>query len=359
MADDKDQSQQTEEPTQRRLDDARDSGDIVKSHELSTFILLAGGTLSIAVFGRSTAIGIATIMRTFFEQPDQLGVSSDQVMALAQHVVLALAGILAAPTALIVGSALAGHLVQGRPTFTTERMSLDLTKLSPMAGLKRMFGMDGLTNLGKGLIKIAIVGTVLWVVLWPERNGLERVLDESPVAVAGDMTRLLIKIAIAVLCVLAVVAGADYFIQRFRFLQRNRMSKQEIKDEFRQTEGDPVIRARLRQIRQERARKRMIAAVPEATVIITNPTHYAVALKYESGQMAAPVCVAKGVDALALRIREVAKEHGVPVVENPPLARALHATVDVDEAIPPEHYKAVAQIIGYILRLSGKVRAQR
>src|SRR5580693_1933951 len=184
MADDKDQSQQTDEPTQRRLDDARDSGDIVKSHELSTFILLAGGTLSIAVFGRSTAIGIATIMRTFFEQPDQLGVSSDQVMALAQHVVLALAGILAAPTALIVGSALAGHLVQGRPTFTTERMSLDLTKLSPMAGLKRMFRLDGLTNLGKGLIKIAIVGTVLWVVLWPERNGLERVLDESPVAVA-------------------------------------------------------------------------------------------------------------------------------------------------------------------------------
>jgi flagellar biosynthetic protein FlhB len=182
-------------------------------------------------------------------------------------------------------------------------------------------------------------------------------MQQSPMGVIGDMSHLLYKVMIAALAVLAVIAVGDYAIQRYRFLQRNRMSKQEIKEEYRQNEGDPQIKAKIRQIRQERAKKRMIAAVPDATVIITNPTHFAVALKYESGQTAAPVCVAKGVDALALRIREVAKEHDVPIVENPPLARALHATVEVDEQIPTEHYKAVAQVIGYVMRLSGKLRA--
>jgi flagellar biosynthetic protein FlhB len=185
---------------------------------------------------------------------------------------------------------------------------------------------------------------------------LEAVMGQTPLGVLGDMSHLLFKVLIAALAVLAGIAGLDYFLQRHRFLQRNRMSKQEIKEEFRQSEGDPQIKAKIRQIRNERSKKRMIAAVPDATVIITNPTHYAVALKYESGKMAAPVCVAKGVDALALKIREVAKENDVPIVENPPLARALHATVEVDEVIPQEHYKAVAQVIGYVMRLTGKLK---
>ena len=156
--------------------------------------------------------------------------------------------------------------------------------------------------------------------------------------------------------VLAVMAVLDYVLQRYRFLQRNRMSKQEIKEEYRQTEGDPAVKAKVKQIRIERSRRRMMAAVPQATVVIMNPTHYAVALKYESGKMAAPVCVAKGVDALALKIREVAEEHDVPVIENPPLARALYATVEIDEPVPAEQYKAVAQVIGYVMKLTGKIR---
>jgi len=143
-----------------------------------------------------------------------------------------------------------------------------------------------------------------------------------------------------------------------RWLSRNRMSKQEIKEEYRQNEGDPTIKAKIRQLRHERSRKRMMAAVPQATVVIMNPTHFAVALKYESGKMAAPVCVAKGVDALALRIRAVAEENDVPVVENPPLARALHAAVEIDDPVPPEHFKAVAQVIGYVMRLQGKLPAR-
>jgi len=231
-----------------------------------------------------------------------------------------------------------------------------LAKLSLTKGLKRMFGVDGFTNLFKGLLKIAIVGAAVWTQLWPERSRLEAVLGQSPVGVAGDMTHLMFKVLIAALAALSVIAGADYLLQRFQFMKRNRMSKQEIKEEYRQSEGDPQVKAKVRQIRLERAKRRMIAAVPQASVVIMNPTHFAVALKYESGKMAAPVCVAKGVDALALRIRDVAKEHGVPIVENPPLARALHASVEVDEVVPPEHYKAVAQVIGYVMRLTGKLK---
>jgi flagellar biosynthetic protein FlhB len=154
----------------------------------------------------------------------------------------------------------------------------------------------------------------------------------------------------AVVAMLAIVAAADYLFQYRVWYEKQKMSLREVKEEFKQSEGDPVIKGKLKQVRQQRQRRRMMAAVPKATVIITNPTHYAIALKYERG-MDAPICLAKGVDALALKIREVAAEHAIPVVENPPLARALHATVEIDQAIAPEHYKAVAEVIGYVMRL--------
>ena len=356
MSDEKDKSTQTEEPTQKRLAEAHEHGDVVKSTEVSTFIVLAGGTLAIAVFGRSAAESLATTMRMFLEQPGQLDVSGGDLMLLARTLVTKVAAVLAPFFILMMAFGLGGNLIQHRPVFTFERIKPDLSKLSLTKGLKRMFGVEGVLNLGKGIVKIAIVGAAIWTQVWPERNTLESVLDQSAAGVAGDMSHLLFKVLIAALSALAIIAAADYFMQRFRFMQRNRMSKQEIKEEFRQSEGDPAVKAKIRQIRNERSRRRMIAAVPEATVVIMNPTHFAVALKYESGKMAAPVCVAKGVDALALRIRDVAKEHDVPIVENPPLARALHASVEVDQAIPAEHYKAVAQVIGFVMRLNGKIR---
>jgi len=253
---------------------------------------------------------------------------------------------------------LAGHLLQSRPSFSLDKIVPDFSKVSPLAGFKRMFGAEGWMNLIKGLAKIAVVGVAIWTQLWPERGGLESILNQSTAAVASDMTHLLFKVLMASLVSLGVIAGLDYFWQRMRFMARNRMSKQEIKEEYRQNEGDPTIKAKIRQLRHERARKRMMTAVPQATVVIMNPTHYAVALKYESGKMAAPVCVAKGVDALALRIRAVAEENDVPVVENAPLARALHAAVEIDDPVPPEHFKAVAQVIGYVMRLQGKLPAR-
>ena len=357
MADDRDPSSQTEEPTQRRLDEAREHGDLVKSTEVQTLILLLGGTIAIAMFGTTAAGNMAHLFRTFLASPDEIGTDPGALMGLMRYVMGQMATALGPVFAVMVAAGIGSSLLQHGPVFTVDRIKPDLSKLSLSAGFKRMFGLEGITTLVKGLIKITVVGVAIWTQLWPERGGLGSVLEQSPLGIAGDMTHLLYKVMIAALASLAVVAGVDYLLQRFEFLKRNRMSKQEIKEEFRQTEGDPAIKAKIRQTRQERARRRMIAAVPEATVVITNPTHYAVALKYENGKTAAPICVAKGVDALALKIREVAKDNKVPVVENPPLARALYAAVEVDDQIPPEHYKAVAQVIGYVLRLTGKMKA--
>lgn len=357
MADDQDKSQQTEEPTQRRLDQAHDRGDVVKSTEVSTFVVLTAGALAISIFGRSTAQGFASHFRIFLEQPDQFTMDQAGIMALLRNVGGSLVLLLGPIFGLLVAMALGGHVVQHRPVFSTESLKPKFSKISPLAGLKRMFGIDGISNLVKGMLKISIVGGVTWLVLWPERGKLAGTVGLAPVAIMAVMVQMLMKVLVAALAVLAVMAALDYLLQRFRFVQRNRMSKHEIKEEFRQTEGDPTVKARLKQIRNERGRKRMMALVPGATVVITNPTHFAVALKYESGKMAAPICVAKGVDALALRIRKVAEDNDVPIVENPPLARALYAAVELDEAVPAEHYKAVAQVIGYVMRITGKLRA--
>ncbi|HUE64031.1 MAG TPA: flagellar biosynthesis protein FlhB [Rhizomicrobium sp.] len=358
MAEDQDKSQQTEEPTQKRLDQAREQGDVVKSTEVTAFILLGGGTLAIAIFGKYTAVGLARTLSMFLEQPETMSVDGAGLSAMMRVLVPKIAMALMPIFAVVLAAGVAGHVLQARPGFALDKIAPDLSKLSPLAGFRRLFGIEGWMNLLKGLVKMAIVGIAIWTQLWPERGGLESILNQSTVGVVDDMSRLLFKVLTASLVSLGTIAGADYFWQRMRWLSRNRMSKQDIKEEYRQNEGDPVIKSKIRALRQERARKRMMTAVPKATVVIMNPTHYAVALKYESGKMAAPVCVAKGVDALALRIRAVAEENDVPVVENPPLARALHAAIEIDESVPPEHFKAVAQVIGYVLRLKGRLPAR-
>ena len=355
---DEDKSQQTEEPTQKRLEQAREQGDVVKSTELTTFILLGGGTLAIAMFGKYTAVSLARTLALFLEQPDSMSVDGAGLVAIMRLLLPQIAFTLAPFFVVMIIAGLAGNVLQSRPSFSLDKIAPDFSKVSPMAGFKRLFGAESWMNLVKGLCKMAVVGVAIWTQLWPERGTLESILTQSTGAVVADMSHLLFKVLMASLISLGVIAGFDYFWQRMRFMSRNRMSKQEIKEEYKQNEGDPHIKAKIRQLRHERSRRRMMAAVPEATVVLMNPTHYAVALKYESGQMAAPVCVAKGVDALALRIRAVAEENDVAVVENPPLARALYAAVEIDDPIPPEHFKAVAQVIGYVMRLQGKLSAR-
>jgi flagellar biosynthetic protein FlhB len=256
----------------------------------------------------------------------------------------------AVPFLVLVLAAIGGNVIQHRLVWSYQTLAPKLSKISPLAGLKRIFSKQALANLTKGLVKLAVVGIVMTVLMWPERGRLEALTRSDIASIIPVSLTLALKMLAAVVAMLALVAAADYLFQYRQWYERQKMSLREMKEEFKQTEGDPMIKGKIRQLRQQRMRKRMMAAVPKASVVITNPTHYAIALQYDKG-MEAPVCVAKGTDLVALKIREVATQHSIPIVENPPLARALHATVEIDEEIPTEHYKAVAEVIGYVMKL--------
>ena len=249
---------------------------------------------------------------------------------------------------------LAGGLAQHRPLWTLEPLAPKANRISPMNGAKRIFGREALVQFVKGLAKIALIGVVVWIVIYNEHDRGDSMARMDVVALLPTTQSMTLRLLGSVLAVFAVIAAADFLYQRLAWMKRLRMTKQELKQEFKEQEGSPELKSKRRQIAQARIRRRMMQQVPKATVVIMNPTHFAVALQFERG-MSAPVCLAKGVDSLALRIREVARENQVPVVENPPLARALYATVDIDEEIPVEHYKAVAEVIGYVMRLKRRV----
>jgi flagellar biosynthetic protein FlhB len=349
-ADNADTSQKTEEPTQKRLDEALQRGDVVKSQEVNTWFVIAGATLVLMAFSGGMSSELSTTMRGLIANAHNISMDGPALPRLFQKIGVELIAAVAIPFLLLMLAALGGNLIQHRLVWSLEVLAPKLSKISPAAGFKRLFSAQALANFAKGLVKLVLIGTVLTALMWPERARIMALERADPVAVLPLAQSLALKLLGAVVAIMAVVAIADYLFQYRQWYEKQKMSLRELKEEFRQSEGDPVIRGKMRQVRQSRQRRRMIANVPKAAVIITNPTHYSIALQYERG-MDAPVCVAKGVDAVALKIREVAAEHAIPVVENPPLARALHATVEVDQPIPIEHYKAVAEVIGYVMRL--------
>lgn len=351
MAEEQDRSQKTEDPSAKRLQDALERGDVVKSQDVVNWTVLAVAAALMAFYGPYAAGTLARGLSTFLAAPHAIILDTATMGILLRDVGWLVLSALGLPFGFLIVAGIIGNLAQHPLVFSAEKLQPKLEKLSLIKGFKRIFGMDAIANFAKGLMKVAAVGLTAAFVLWPERRFLDALMTLDPAALLPHALAIAIRLFIAVLAAYAIIAALDYAYQRYQRFERLRMSKQELKEEFKQSEGDPHVRAKIRQVRQERSRRRMMAAVPTATAIITNPTHYAVAIRYESGKMAAPVCVAKGVDAVAMRIRDVAKEHGVPIIENPPLARTLYAAVDVDEAIKPEHYKAVAQIIGYVMRL--------
>src|SRR3954464_12706500 len=356
MADDTDDK--TEDPTQKRLDDALEKGDVAKSQEVNTWFIIAGGTLILSTFSGSVGSGILTPMRALVANAGQLRTDGTALLALGNTLSYAVLGAIGVPLLMLALAAIAGNMIQHRLVWSSESLKPKFSKVSPGAGLKRIFGKQAVANFAKGVFKLIALGAVMMAVLWPERHRLESFLMFEPTAILGVTTNLTLQLMGAVVAMLAAVAIADYFFQYRQWYQRQKMSLQEIKDEFKQSEGDPHIKGKIRQLRHQRMKKRMMAAVPRASVIITNPTHYAVALRYERG-MPAPICIAKGIDAIALKIREVAGKHDIPIVENVPLARALHASVDIDDEIPVEHYHAVAGIIGYVMGLRRGVSNRR
>src|SRR5712691_8686564 len=358
MAEDQDDTERSEDPTQKRLDEARERGDVVKSQEVNTWFVIAGGALLLMAFSGPMANGLATTLRGLVAQSGSIRVDGRGFTSIVEKLGLEVAAAMAIPLLLLALAAIGGNMIQHRLVWSTEALKPKLSKISPAAGLKRLFSKQALVNFAKGLAKLALIGTIITLILWQQRYRLDGLVATDPAAILPLAQTLSLEMLGTIVAVLAVIAAADYLFQYRQWYERQKMSLRELKEEFKQTEGDPVIKGKMKQVRQTRQRRRMIAAVPKAAVVITNPTHYAIALQYERG-MDAPICVAKGVDALALKIREVAGNHSVPIVENPPLARALHATVEVDQQIPPEHYKAVAEVIGYVMRLRRMVSARR
>jgi flagellar biosynthesis protein FlhB len=351
MAEQGDDTERSEDPSQKRLDQALERGDVVKSQEVNTWFVIASGALILMSFAGSMGQGLATTLRGLVANSYAIRVDGRGFIDVVGKLSLEVVGAIALPLLLLMLAAVGANLIQHRLVWSAESLKPQLSKISLTAGFKRMFSKLALVNFIKGLVKLALVGSVMTALMWPERDRLEGLVATDPLAMLAITQTLALKVLGAVVAILALVAAADYLFQYRQWFERQKMSLQELKDEFKQTEGDPAVKGKIRQIRLTRSRKRMMASVPKASVIITNPTHYAVALQYERG-MNAPVCVAKGADLIARKIRAIAEEHGIPIVENPPLARTLHATVEIDQEIPPEHYRAVAEIIGYVMRLN-------
>jgi flagellar biosynthetic protein FlhB len=358
MADESDTSDKTEDPTQKRLDDALERGDVVKSQELNTWFIIAGATLVLSTFSGSIGDGLMVPLRNLLENAWMINIDGPGLLALAQSLGYAVAAALGLPMVMLMLAAIAGNMLQHRLVWSGEQLKPKFSKISPAAGAKRLFGKQALVNFAKGIFKLVALGAVMTAILWPERHRIESMVRFDPAALLGVTSSLTIHLLGAVVALLAVVAIGDYLFQYRQWFERQKMSLQEMKEEFKQSEGDPHVKGKIKQLRQARMRKRMMAAVPKASVIITNPTHYSVALSYERG-MSAPVCVAKGVDNIAFKIREVARAHEVPIIENVPLARALYATVEIDQEIPVEHYHAVAEIIGYVMGLRRSLSGRR
>lgn len=350
-----DQDQKTEEPSQKRLEDARKKGEVANAPEMRHATMFVGALVVAGGLGAWCFARLSTMMVRLWGSAEDFRMEPRGAQNLVGGVMAETALSLAPIAAVLFGCAILTLFLQGRPTISWSRVRLKWSKLSPMTGLKRMFGTRALVEFGKTLAKFTVIVLVAVLVAWPRAVAFDQLIGQSPYDVGKTLAEMIYRVLKVVAMMVVGLALFDFVYQRRAYLKRMRMSLQEIKDEIKQSDGDPKIKARIRQIQMQRARRRMMQAVPTASVIVTNPTHYAVALKYEHGEMAAPIVVAKGVDAVALKIREIATGAKVPIVESPPLARALYAAVEIDHPIPVEHYAAVAEIIGYVMRLARRV----
>ncbi len=352
---DQDDSSKTEDPTPKKLEEARKKGQVPLSREVNNWIMLLAGTLVVLGMGPGMMEDLLITLRTYLAQTADLPSVPGGMQFVVIEALRQILKILAVPLLFLMAAAFAGPFLQIGPIFAPEIIKFDLSKISPSKGMARLFSLRSIVEFFKGVLKIVVISVVGLVILKPYFGTIEHMVGLPVPQALDEMKTLVMQLLIGVLIVLAIIAAIDLLYQRFEHMKKMRMTKQELKDEYRQSEGDPHVKAKLRQLRAERARARMMQAVPSADVVITNPTHYSIALKYDPDKDDAPMVVAKGVNELALRIREVARENGVTILPNPPLARILFDTVEVDEAVPPAHYKAVAEIISYVFRLKGKL----
>lgn len=354
MADD---DGKTEEPTGKRLSQAREEGDIIVSQEVKSAASLAAILVVVWWVLPPMMTKAKSYLAILMAQPHLIRVTNEsELVEMLRGLAARMALLMAVPLAVLLGTGFVAAFGQTGWLVTTKKITPDLNKLNPLNGLKRIFSLNGAVDLGKNILKLVLVAFLFYLVVRGKVHFLPLLPTMDLPDILAFLHQILVRLLMTILAVQIVIAGGDYMYQRHQYMKKLRMTKQEVKDEHRQSEGDPMVKARIRGLRLQRARQRMMAAVPKADVVVTNPTHFACALKYDPDSMSAPVLVAKGQDLIAFRIRELAEQHDIMIVENPPLARALYAAVEIDREVPPEHYKAVAEVISYVFRLKGKLR---
>ena len=357
MADDEqDDASKTEDPSAKKLEEGRSRGQVAQSRDLSTWVMLLAATLLMGTATPAMFADFTKSMTVFFEQSHAMPSGAGGISAVLSEVFYISLRISLIFFIILIFSAILGPAMQIGFMISPDVLKPDFSKISMMKGVKRLFSIRSVVEFIKGLLKMTAIGLVGFTLVAPYLNGIEHTISISPFEVLIEMKSLTIRMMIGVLIALLAIALADFLYQKWEFMKQMRMTKQEVKDEYKQTEGDPYIKGKLKQLRMEKARQRMMQAVPKADVIITNPTHFSIALKYDTSVSEAPIVIAKGVDAVAARIREIAKEHDIILYENPPLARTLYDTVEIDDPIPVELYKAVAEIISFVYRKKGKIK---
>ena len=353
---DTDPESKTEEPTGKRLSEARGQGDVPKSMDLPQWASLAASAGVVFLSGGWLAQNLMNDLVPFIAHADSFTLQNNGGIQVGRLALSAVLPIFLAVTCASALGGVAGNFIQTGFIWAPSKVMPDVSKVSLFKGFSRLFSVDSWIAFGKSLLKAVVIGVICWQTLKPHMVDLDQLAAFEPARMLPFMMDILKAMFMSVLAVLGVGAIGDWVLQRQRFMHRMRMSREEIKEEHRQADGDPHVKQKQKATRIERAKRRMMANVPKATVVVMNPTHFAVALRY-GDDTPAPLCVAKGVDSLALKIRAVAEEAGVPVIEDPPLARALYAAVEIDQTIPRQHFEAVAKVIGFVLAAARKRRA--
>ena len=345
--------EKTEQATPKRREESAKKGQVAKSQELNSAVVLMAGLGGLYGLGGMMYRDLSGFTIDILSSPEAIDVSMGNIWNLAVNWALFFFGVAGPIMLVLAGAAFVVSIAQVGFTINEEAMSLKLQRLDPIAGAKRLVSKRSLVELVKGLFKIGIVGYVSYITIEPELGVIATLLDVG----IGDTFRyiagMIMKVGLRTAVVLLILAVLDFLYQRWEHNNSIKMTKQEVNEEQKQTEGDPQVKMRIRSLQREAARRRMMDEVPQADVVITNPTHFAIAIQYDPDQMAAPVVVAKGQNLVAQKIKEIAREHDIPCVENKPLAQTLFKAAEIGQEIPQDLYKAVAEVLAYVFRLRG------
>ncbi len=349
-----DEASKTEEPSERKITKAKEEGDVAISQDAKSFIMLTGMLFVVWLLIPLMLKWYYQTSILFIENAGQIEITPGTFEQLLKRSVLGLFKVLGLPFVIFMVLGIFASIAQTGFIYAPKKLEPKWDKLNIFAALPNFINMNKIVESLKGIIKITVISFIAILVVRPYLEKVNLLPSMETISILQFIHKVVVLLLFTVVIAVLLIAVADYIYQRYTHLKKLRMTKQEIKDEYKQMEGDPLVKSRIRQIRNERARHRMMEAVPRSDVVIVNPTHYAVALEYKMEKMDAPVVTAKGLDNMALRIKAIAEEHEIPIVENPPLARALFASTEIDQMIPEEHFKAVAEVIGYVMQLKNQ-----